>query len=54
MEEAEVAAGGGHVRPDCESAGLAPESADPAWRQIDLLRRKLEEEDGSHDVPPNT
>ena len=45
--------GGGHVRPDCESAGLAQESADPAWRQIDLLRRKLEEEDGSHDVPPN-
>ena len=54
MEEAEAAAGGGHLRPDCESAGLAPESADPAWRQIDLLRRnweekrsrRLEEEDG--------
>ena len=46
---------GGHVRPDCESAGLAPESADPTWRQIDLLRRnweekrsrRLKEEDGS-------
>jgi hypothetical protein len=46
---------GGHLWPDCESAGLAPESADPAWRQIDLLRRnweekrsrRLEEEDGS-------
>jgi hypothetical protein len=46
--------GGGHVRPDRESAGPAPESADPAWRQLDLLRRnweekrsrRLEEEDG--------
>ena len=55
MEEAEVAAGGGHVRPDCELAGLAPELADPALRQIDLLRwnweekrlRRLEEEDSS-------
>ena len=35
--------GGGHVRPDCESAGLAPESADPTWRQIDLLRQNWEE-----------
>jgi hypothetical protein len=47
--------GGGHVRPDRESAGLAPESADPTWRQIDLLSRnweekrsrRLEEKDGS-------
>ena len=45
----------GHVRPDCELAGPALESADPAWRQLDLLRRnweekrsrRLEEEDGS-------
>jgi hypothetical protein len=55
LEEAEAAAGGGHLQPDCESAGLAPESADPAWRQIDLLcrnweekrSRRLEEEDDS-------
>jgi hypothetical protein len=44
---------GGHVRPDRESAG-STELADPAWRQLDLLRRnweekrsrRLEEEDG--------
>ena len=50
-----MAARGGHVWPDCELAGLAPESMDPALRQIDLLRRnweekrlrRLEEEDGS-------
>jgi hypothetical protein len=44
---------GGHVQPDRESAGPAPETADPAWRQLDLLRlnweekrsRRLEEED---------
>ena len=34
---------GGHLWPDCESAGLAPESADPTWRQIDLLRQNWEE-----------
>jgi hypothetical protein len=45
---------GGHVQPDRESAGPASESADPAWRQLDLIRRnweekrsrRLEEEDG--------
>ena len=34
---------GGHVQPDRESAGPAPESADPVWRQLDLLRRNWEE-----------
>jgi hypothetical protein len=37
----------GHVRPDCELAGPALESADPAWRQLDLLRRNWEEKRSS-------
>ena len=51
---------GGHVWPDRESAGPAPESADPSWRQLDQLRRnweekssrRLEEEDCMPLLPP--
>ncbi len=52
--EGEGGSGGGHVQPDRESAGPAPESADLAWQQLDLIRwnweekrsRRLEEEEG--------
>ena len=55
MEEAEAAAGGGTYGLIVNRLAFPPESADPAWRQIDLLlrnweekrSRRLEEEDGS-------